>query len=409
MTARRRIGTAERRARLVARHHLRRTAADAETAVRDLVAVHSSDPVTPYLALWARIPSFSVAHLDDALYRDRSLWRLHAMRRTLFVVPTDQARTMDAACGRDVARAERRKVERWVAQALDRDDAREWLRDVEERTLVVLADGRPRRTQELTADVDGLSLPITVGSGRWVASTPLSSRLLFVLAMEGHIVRAEPAGSWRSSQYRWANARRWFGQAPAGEAPVAEAPVAEAPAPAPIDAAEGAARLARSWLSAHGPATVTDLSWWTGWTVRATNAALTAIAAVEVELDGGGGGWVLPDDVGPAGDDRDGVALLPGLDPTVMGWKERHWYLGEHAPQLFDRNGNAGPTVWVDGRVVGAWAQRPSGEVVTAILDDVGAAVGQQIAAEAAALTAWLDGVVAIPRFRAPLERQLSA
>ena len=39
---------------------------------------------------------------------------------------------------------------------------------------------------------------------------------------------------------------------------------------------------------------------------------------------------------------------------TFMGWKERDWFLGEHAEPLFDRNGNAGPTVWRDGRVVGS-------------------------------------------------------
>ena len=58
------------------------------------------------------------------------------------------------------------------------------------------------------------------------------------------------------------------------------------------------------------------------------------------------------------------VALLPALDPTTMGWQGRGWYLGPHGPRLFDRSGNAGPTVWVDGHIVGGWAQRPDGEVV---------------------------------------------
>jgi len=103
-----------------------------------------------------------------------------------------------------------------------------------------------------------------------------------------------------------------------------------------------------------------------------------------------------------------GVALLPGLDPTVMGWQQREFYLGDHGARLFDRNGNAGPTVWVDGRVVGGWAQRPSGEVVTCLLEDVGAHAVELVAAEAAALATWFDGVSVTPRFRTPLERELS-
>ena len=65
--------------------------------------------------------------------------------------------------------------------------------------------------------------------------------------------------------------------------------------------------------------------------------------------------------------------LLPGADPTVMGWKERTCYLGEHAPELFDRNGNAGPTVWANGRVVGGWTQHDDGELVVGLLEPVDA------------------------------------
>ena len=57
------------------------------------------------------------------------------------------------------------------------------------------------------------------------------------------------------------------------------------------------------------------------------------------------------------------AALLPVLDPTVMGWKERDFYLGPHGPLLFDTNGNAGTTAWWDGRIVGCWAQDPDGVV----------------------------------------------
>ncbi|MEX2619721.1 MAG: winged helix DNA-binding domain-containing protein [Egibacteraceae bacterium] len=396
MRARRHVTRDERRARLVARHHLARTATDVATAVRDLVAVHSSDPATPYLALWARVPAFTVADLDRALYEARSLWRLHAMRRTLFVVPTDRAPVFQAACGREIARGERRRLEAWVAQARGGDDTQPWLRAVEEATAAVLADGVARDTRELTAAVEELSLRVRVGSGRWASEVSLASRLLPLLAIDGDVVRARPAGTWRSSQYQWSDAGSWF------DARLPDDPTVGS------DSADAAAILSRWWLGAHGPATLTDLKWWTGWTVRATRAALAAIGAVEVDLDHQSSGWVLPDDVDAPTPASAGVALLPGLDPTVMGWKERDWYLGDHAGPLFDRNGNAGPTVWVEGRVVGGWGQRPDGEVVTRLLEDVGSDAADRVAAEAAALTAWCDGTVAFPRFPSPLGTELS-
>jgi hypothetical protein len=101
------------------------------------------------------------------------------------------------------------------------------------------------------------------------------------------------------------------------------------------------------------------------------------------------------------------VALLPALDPTIMGWKERSWYLGEHGPALFDRNGNAGPTVVVDGRVVGGWVQRPDGSVVYELLEPVAKAASTAIAKSARDLEAWFGDVRAKPRFPTPLQKAL--
>ncbi len=83
------------------------------------------------------------------------------------------------------------------------------------------------------------------------------------------------------------------------------------------------ARGARSLLAAAvGPGTTTDIKWWTGWTVRNTRAALAKLDAVEVDLDDGPG-WLLADDLDPVEPVSNWVALLPGLDSTVMGSKER--------------------------------------------------------------------------------------
>lgn len=92
-----------------------------------------------------------------------------------------------------------------------------------------------------------------------------------------------------------------------------------------------------------------------------------------------------------------------------MGWKDRGWYLGDHGPALFDRSGNAGPTVWVDGRVVGGWAQRADGAVVYELLEDVGRASTAEVTKAAAKLEAWIGDVRIKPRFPTPLHKQLVA
>jgi hypothetical protein len=133
------------------------------------------------------------------------------------------------------------------------------------------------------------------------------------------------------------------------------------------------------------------------------------VGATEVLLEGEVQGWVLPDDLEPVRAPGSWVAFLPSLDPTTMGWQQRGWYLGAHGPALFDRNGNAGPTVWVDGRIVGGWTQRRSGEVVQRLLEDIGAEVKAAVVASAAALEIWLGPTRVTPRFPTPLQKALSA
>jgi hypothetical protein len=393
------VSVATRRQRLVRRHHLGGDARDVLGAVRSVVALHSADPTTPHLAIAARTWRTGPHPLEPSLYEDRTLWRLHAMRRTLFVVPAEDAGAYQAAVGEDMAAMERRRLVGWLAAAGPPLNGPGWLRDVERRTLAAMDDEVERRTQDVIDLVPELATPLRIGSGRWATEVALGSRVLLVLACEGRIVRTRPAGSWRSSQYRWVATHRWFGR----------------PLVLPDPAAARAA-LAGRYLAAYGPATVTDLRWWTGWTLTRTRAALAALEAVEVPLEGGAHGFALPgDELLVDGADRTRaaavgatVALLPGLDPTTMGWKERDWYLGEHGPWVFDRNGNAGPSVWLDGRVVGGWAQRPDGEVVVRLLEDVGREAREAVEERAASLTRWFDGVVVRPRFPTPLERDLT-
>ena len=254
-----------------------------------------------------------------------------------------------------------------------------------EKTLVALHRRSQATAKELVADVPELGSKLVFGQGTF----GLSTRVLFFLATELRIVRARPIGTWKSSQYRWTPMERWV---PDGMVE--------------IEPGEARERLARRWLQTFGPGTFTDLKWWTGWTVADTRTALEATGAVEVQLEESVG-YVLPDDVTDTEEVGEWVGFLPGLDPTVMGWKDRTWYLGSHQEQLFDTNGNAGPTVWWNGRILGGWGQNPEGRVVFELLEEAPPDVVDRIHTEAEHVTDWLDGVVVKPRFPTPLEKRL--
>jgi winged helix DNA-binding protein len=387
----RRIGVEERRARLVRRHRLSpaHRADEVTGAVRSVVALHSTDPATVFLSAWARTASFERADLERALYEQRSLVRMLGMRRTLWVVPRDLVPIVDAGASQAVAANERRKLEKFVAESGITDEPAAWIDAAEAAALAALGARGEASTSELAGDHPLLSERLRLGVGtNWETEVGAASRVLLLLAAEGKIVRDRPRGGWTASQYRWV-------------------PVERLGRLEPLEPSEARARLLELWLEAFGPATEADLRWWTGWTARDARAALAAVPHAEVDLEGATG-YVLAGDLEPGPTDEPAAALLPPLDPTTMGWKGRGWYLGPHAASLFDRSGNAGPTVWWDGRIVGGWARRQDGELVYRMLEDVGADGRHAVAIEAERLAAWLGDARMTPRFRTPLQRELS-
>ena len=389
----RRLSDAERRARLGVRHALALSVGSVEEAALGLIGLHSSDPATVYLSARARVHAFEPRDLENALYERRSLVRMLGMRRTLFVAPRDLAPLMHEACTKALIPRERTRLVRMLEeQGVARPGRGErWLDRVEEETLAALAARGEASARDLTTDVSELANKLVLGKGSaWEASVGVSTRVLFLLATEGRIVRTRPLGAWTSGQYRWAPVERWLG----------------GPLEA-IDHDEACAELLRRWLGRFGPATTTDIRWWTGWTARLTASTLRAVGAVPVLLKDGEG-FVLPDDLDTADAAEPWVALLPGLDATTMGWKERAWYVGRHEKDLFDRNGNAGPTVWANGRVIGAWGQTDAGEIVTKLMARVDAVVREMLDVERERLRLWLGDVRIRTRFGTTLERSLA-
>jgi hypothetical protein len=404
------IGVAERRARLAVRHHLApgERAGTVAAAAADIIGLHGTDPASVYLAAWARTCSVDKAAIEDALYEERSLVRMLGMRRTVFVVPAALVPVIQAACTDQIAERMRRQLAQRVQESGIAADGASWLEEVGEATVRALAARGTATGAELAQDEPRLRAQIMYAEDKsYGGPVNLTTQLLTLLSAEGLIVRGRPRGGWTSSQFTWFAA-------------------GDQPRPA---AAAARTELARRWLHAFGPALVSDLQWWTGWTAGQVKQALAQLEITEVDLDGAPGIMLAADEAAqdsPVPDHPASAAaepwpaLLPALDPTAMGWRERAWYVGEHGPALFDRSGNIGPTAWWDGRIVGGWAQRKDGEITVRLLEDIGAEGAAAIAAEAQRLREWIGSAPKdpkapadprtriTPRFRTPLERELA-
>jgi len=387
------ITVQQRRARLGIRHHLATRTGGCSPAdiASDLVALHATDPASVYLSVAARDVAATAAGIARALYEDRTLLRMLGMRRTMFVVPTPLAPIVQRSSSDAVAARLRRALVKELAAVVP--DPEPWLTEVSDAVVARLREWGGGTGLALSRADPRLRTKLMFAEGKaYGGPASINTRVLNILSAQGRIVRGRPGGGWTGSQYEWAATETWL------------------PVSLPdIDVDSARAELVRRWLARFGPATLADITWWTGWNIGDTRRAVAAVPTTSVELDGVDG-LVLTEDVEPVDEPEPWIALLPALDPTPMGWVGREWYLpSDHRSALFDRTGNIGPSVWCSGRIVGGWAQRADGEVVVRLLEDIGAQPSDAVQAEAARLTSWFDGVRAIPKFRTPLEKELAS
>ena len=371
----RHVSDDERRARIGVRHALAPSfrVDSPEAATRAMTVLHATESATVYLSCWARVRSLDAADVDNALYDQRSLVKQLAMRRTLFTFPRDLLPAAWSSASARVANTERARMAKDVVKAGLAVDGNDWLDRARAEVLTLLTDA-PEGLSALEVRQAVPMIDVKVeGSAGEIWSAP---RVLTHLGATADIMRGANTARFPVSRPLWTLTRHWLDDAPID-----------------LESADGYREIVRRWLHSFGPGTEDDIVWWLGSTKTVVRAALAELEAVAVSLDGGDTGWLLPDDVATVSDPGPWVALLPVLDPTIMGWKNRDFYLGPHRNQLFDTRGNAGTTAWVDGRVVGCWIQDAAGVVHVRVLESVSADAQRALDAEAVRLTEWLGGV----------------
>lgn len=376
----RHVSDDERRARMGIRHALAPAflVDSPEAATKAMTVLHATESATVYLSCWARVRSLDAADVDRALYEQRSLVKQLAMRRTLFTFPRDLLPAAWSSASARVANTERARMSKDVVKAGLAVDGNDWLDRARSEVLSLLADA-PEGLSAVDVRQAVPMIDVKVeGSAGEIWSAP---RVLTHLGATADIMRGANTGRFPTSRPLWTLTAHWL-----DDAPVALESV-------DVEPAEGYREIVRRWLYTFGPGTEDDIVWWLGSTKTIVRAALAELDAVAVTLDGGGTGWLLPNDVAEVADPGPWVTLLPVLDPTIMGWKGRDFYLGPHRNQLFDTRGNAGTSAWVDGRVVGCWIQDEAGVVHLRLIEPVSASARRSLEAEAARLTDWLGGV----------------
>jgi hypothetical protein len=310
---------------LLARQHLlaRRTASAADE-IEHLVGMQAQVPNSPYVGLWTRLDGFKPDQLADLIMQRRAV-RLGIMRNTIHLVTARDCIALRPLFSPVLGRGLR-------ASPFGRNLVGMELPPLI-RYATKLMKEKPRTLAELGALLHE----------RWPDRDPTS--LAYSIRHLVPLVQVPPRGVWgKSAQATWTPAALWLGQ-----------PLARKPS---IDA------LVLRYLAAFGPATVADISAWSG---------LTALRSVVERLrpqlrtfqDERGRelfdvpGGPLPDPRAPAP-----PRFLPEYDNLLIGHHDRTRVI-DHAYRYVIFIG----TLLIDGFVQGTWMIKRQADVATLTIE----------------------------------------
>ena len=185
-----------------------------EDIVRGVLVLHATDPATVYLSVLARAGALTIADVREAMYERRTLVRVLAMRRTLFVADREDLPVIHAGASLGVARTLRARLLKQLA-TLPTDppvpDPAAWLADVEKAVGAALREAGTATGAQLSQAVPELRTALLPTTDKaWDVRRTVTSPTLALLSAEGRMVRTEPRGSWTSRHHTWAPIEAWF-------------------------------------------------------------------------------------------------------------------------------------------------------------------------------------------------------
>lgn len=119
---------------------------------------------------------------------------------------------------------------------------------------------------------------------------------------------------------------------------------------------EALAKLALRYFESHGPATLIDFSWWSGFPLTTCKLTINAIelqlssAEIENQI------YWFKKDIADETNFRESVHFLPAFDEILISYKTREAsILLENQPKTFTNNGIFKPIILENSKVIGTW------------------------------------------------------
>ncbi len=283
---------------------------------RHLCAMQAQDYAAAKWALGLRKPGFT-DEMADAEFTGKTLIRTYSLRGTLHIMhPADVRWIISLARDRYIT----------TNAALHRKDGLDEKTFAKSNAIIrqALAEGA-----ELTRD----ELKTLLEKKKIDCAQQRLNHILYRAGMDGILC----FGKRRGKTFTYALLDNYV---PAGETFPQE---------------EALAMLAHRFVTGHGPATVQDLSWWSGYPLTACKAAfLTHKNTLHKETIGVQEYW-MPAHIRESKPDT-AVKLLSGFDEYYIGFKDKSLLLDkEFSSRMSPPNGLLPYIILVNGKVAGTW------------------------------------------------------
>jgi hypothetical protein len=299
--------------------HRPASARDPARLARAIGGAQAQDVHAGPLSFRSRSPRLTAADIRHARAEERSLLRTWVMRKTIHLIPTE-----DAGWWLPLFEPE---IERWSRRRM---------------AQLGLSETKQRRALEAIARALAGEGPLTRTEARLRAADAgieLDQQTGMHLALTAVVSGIACLGPDRGRETCLVRREDWLGT------------------PRRFDRETALAELARVYVRAFAPATDRDFAYWSGLPLRDVRAGLTAIAGEIDEIHVGDQTMLAP---------RGGLArrpatgqlrMLGNFDTYLLGWKDRRFSVaGEH--ELHVKEGGGGwirPVLVEDGVVIGGW------------------------------------------------------
>jgi hypothetical protein len=291
---------------------------------REAGPVQAQEPRAAKLAFRARARGLTAADVDRARTEERSLLRAWMMRKTVHLIPSEDAGWLLPLFAETIVRWSRKRLNDF---GLDRAG--------QDRAMAVL--------QRAVADEGALTrsqLAERLERAGFNTANEFKVHLWLLATLDGELC----LGPDRDGQTCLVRTADWIGELQAR----------------PRD--DSLAELARRYLRAYGPASERDFARWAGLPLRDARLGFERIAAGLAAAETAAGALFTLGKP-PRIPRSPVVRMLGAFDNYNLGYEDRGFAVGaDYVRQIVPGGGIVRPTVTVDGRFAGTWSSKRSGK-----------------------------------------------